>query len=74
MSKTMNKPDNATVPLEIHVGAQLAGHLFKSDTERNKFTFGYQQPCPPQAAVSLLNSPHCVQCIPHPAGMNRAHW
>jgi serine/threonine-protein kinase HipA len=53
MSKTLNKLENATVPLEIHVGEQLAGRLFKSDTQRNKFTFGYQQPCPQQAAVSL---------------------
>jgi serine/threonine-protein kinase HipA len=39
--------------LDIHVGAQLAGRLFKSSAERNRFVFGYDAACPPQNAISL---------------------
>lgn len=49
----MNKPENAIELLEIHVGTQRAGNLFKSNTARKSFIFGYRQACPPEAAVSL---------------------
>jgi serine/threonine-protein kinase HipA len=49
----MSNPENTIDMLEIHVGNQLAGRLFKSATQRNQFIFGYQQPCPAHAAVSL---------------------
>lgn len=39
--------------LKVHVGQQLAGSLFKSEAERSKFCFAYDEQCSPQAAVSL---------------------
>jgi serine/threonine-protein kinase HipA len=39
--------------LKVHAGNQLAGRLFKSESERSKFYFGYNEQCLPQNAVSL---------------------
>jgi serine/threonine-protein kinase HipA len=39
--------------LKVYVASQLAGSLFKSESEPNKTHFGYDEQCPPQAAVSL---------------------
>ncbi len=39
--------------LKVYAGQQLAGNLFKSQTEPDKFVFGYGELCPPECAVSL---------------------
>lgn len=56
--------------LKVHVGKQLAGSLFKSDSEKTKFYFGYDEQCPPQNAVSLsmpvVNEQYVVEYKLHP--------
>jgi serine/threonine-protein kinase HipA len=39
--------------LKVHVGKHFAGSLFKSESERSKYYFGYAEKCLPQNAVSL---------------------
>jgi serine/threonine-protein kinase HipA len=39
--------------LKVYVEAQLAGSLFKPESDSNKYHFGYDEQCPPQFAVSL---------------------
>lgn len=39
--------------LKVYVEKQLAGSLFKPESEPNKYHFGYDERCPPQSAVSL---------------------
>ena len=39
--------------LEVHVGKHFAGNLFKSESKRSKYYFGYTEKCLPQNAVSL---------------------
>ncbi|OGB30347.1 MAG: hypothetical protein A3F78_09485 [Burkholderiales bacterium RIFCSPLOWO2_12_FULL_61_40] len=39
--------------LKVYVGQQLAGSLFKPESDPNKYHFGYDEQCPPQSAVSL---------------------
>lgn len=39
--------------LKVYVNKQLAGSLFKPESEPNKYHFGYDEQCPPQCAVSL---------------------
>jgi serine/threonine-protein kinase HipA len=39
--------------LDVHVGQHLAGHIFKPESEPDKFHFGYEASCPAEMAVSL---------------------
>lgn len=39
--------------LKVYVDKQLAGSLFKPESDPNKYHFGYDESCPPQSAVSL---------------------
>ena len=39
--------------LKVYVDKQLAGSLFKPESDSNKYHFGYDESCPPQSAVSL---------------------
>lgn len=39
--------------LKVYVDQQLAGSLFKPETELSKYHFTYAEQCPSQAAVSL---------------------
>jgi len=39
--------------LKVYVARQLAGSLFKPESEPNKYHFQYDEQCPPQRAVSL---------------------
>jgi serine/threonine-protein kinase HipA len=39
--------------LKVYVGQQLAGKVFKPESEPNKFHFGYDEACPEASAVSL---------------------
>lgn len=39
--------------LNVYVGKQLAGKLFRATLARHKFYFGYEQTCTPHQAVSL---------------------
>ncbi|MDP3655183.1 MAG: type II toxin-antitoxin system HipA family toxin [Rhodoferax sp.] len=39
--------------LKVYVDKQLAGSLFKPESDPNKYHFGYDEQCPPQSAVSL---------------------
>lgn len=39
--------------LKVYVGQQLAGSLFRSESDPQKYLFGYDEQCSPLAAVSL---------------------
>ena len=39
--------------LKVYAEKQLAGSLFKPESDPNKYHFGYDEQCPPQSAVSL---------------------
>lgn len=39
--------------LKVYVQNQLAGSLFKPESDPKKYHFGYDEQCPPQCAVSL---------------------
>lgn len=39
--------------LKVYVEKQLAGSLFKPESNLDKYHFGYDEQCPPQSAVSL---------------------
>ena len=39
--------------LKVSVGTQLAGSLFKPESESQKFHFAYLESCPAESAVSL---------------------
>ena len=39
--------------LKVYVGQELAGSLFKPESDPNKYHFGYEESCPPECAVSL---------------------
>jgi len=39
--------------LKVYVNQQLAGSLFKPESDPNKYHFGYDESCPPESAVSL---------------------
>lgn len=56
--------------LKVHVDKKLAGTLIKSDIDRNKFYFGYDEQCQPENAVSLsmpvMKEQYGVQYKLHP--------
>jgi serine/threonine-protein kinase HipA len=39
--------------LKVYAGTQLAGSLFKPESDSQKFHFAYSELCPPESAVSL---------------------
>lgn len=39
--------------LKVYVEKQLAGSLFKPESDLNRYHFGYDAQCPPQSAISL---------------------
>jgi serine/threonine-protein kinase HipA len=39
--------------LKVYVEKQIAGSLFKPESDPNKYHFGYDEQCPPESAVSL---------------------
>ena len=50
--------------LKVYVDKQLAGSLFKPESDSNKYHFGYDESCPPQSAVSLRETlQNSVDCV-----------